>query len=93
MQVLMMEANNLKSHVPAPSKLSAREAMKLSRAKRKASLTAEQLKELNKEKSAKKRNQRENAKTKMSEEQLKQLNKEKSAKKRKQPKKCYAQAD
>ena len=53
----MMEANNLKSHVPAPSKLSAREAMKLSRAKRKASLTAEQLKELNKEKSAKKRKQ------------------------------------
>ena len=61
MQVLTIDPNNLKSHVRAPSMLSTCEAMKLSRAKRKASLTAEQLKALNKEKSTTKRNQRKNA--------------------------------
>ena len=81
MQVLTIDPNNLKSHVCAPSMLSTCEAMKLSRAKRKASLlTAEQLKALNKEKSTTKRNQRKNAKAKLSEEELKQLNKEKSNK-------------
>eukprot|EP00956_Cyclotella_meneghiniana_P014115 scaffold20982_cov70-Cyclotella_meneghiniana.AAC.9 len=91
-QVPMVDSNNLKSPVSAPSKLSASQAMKLSRAKRKATLitrenekaklSEEQLKELNKQKSVKERTRRENEKAKLSEEQLKELNKEKSAKKR-----------